>query len=273
MVKIKRNNENKNFTILGNEFLQDKEISLKLKGLLALILSLPESWNLSMKSLLSIVPDGQTSINTTFKEGIKFGYIDMIKTNKGKFEVEYSVSYKREFKRKKDLKIDNVADANYIIDHYFKKAKKGNRKKALEVLHGAFGKKGVIYGNKARLIESINDYFTLKIDFKYRKSVENFLSSGYWEQDFLKDQEEKEDKSIIHDYEDYKKYYNSYLRRIEKTEPMGNGIFKLIISKTEGTLSYDDFKSVWKWKKEGLWSELAEKLFIYDQDNYQNMEL
>jgi hypothetical protein len=37
--------KNKNYTTISNVFLKDKEISLKSKGLLALVMSLPENWD------------------------------------------------------------------------------------------------------------------------------------------------------------------------------------------------------------------------------------
>lgn len=262
MGKINRNLDNKNFTILGNDFLQDRFISLKTKGLIALILSLPADWSLTMKGLEGIVSDGQASVNTAFKEGINHGYIKMIKTNKGRFEVDYFVSYKKEFKAvKEELKIDNAADAVYIVDYYLKRFNKGNKKQALEILKGAFGKKGVIFGNKEKIIKQMDLYFDLKIDFKYRKSVQNFLSDGYWEQDFEKKEEQEQDKKTFkttNDNSDYSAYYRKYLRQVECEEPIiPRSVFDLIIRNARGHLEEMEFISVWKYKKEGIWSEKA----------------
>ena len=266
MGKINRNLDNKNFTILGNEFLQDKFISLKTKGLIALILSLPADWNLTMSGLEKIVTDGQSSVNSAFKEGIKAGYIKMVKTNKGKFEVDYFVSHKKEFKAvKEEFKIDNAADALHIVDYYLKRFNKGNKQKALEVLKGAFGNKGVIFGNKEKIIQQMDLYFDLKIDFKYRKNIETFLSDGYWEQDFEKKEEQKEDKKTFkttNDNSDYDNFYKRYLMYFRKEIPMRGGIFDFIIDNVEATreLTYDEFLSVWKYKKQGYWTQQANDL-------------
>ena len=40
-----RVNKTKNYTAMSNYHLQDKNISLKAKGLLSVMLSLPENWN------------------------------------------------------------------------------------------------------------------------------------------------------------------------------------------------------------------------------------
>ena len=40
--------KNENFTAMSNVHLRDKELSLKAKGLLSLVLSLPDYWHYSM---------------------------------------------------------------------------------------------------------------------------------------------------------------------------------------------------------------------------------
>ncbi len=43
----------KNYTSMSNEHLQNKELSLKAKGLLSYMLSLPDDWNYSLEGLVS----------------------------------------------------------------------------------------------------------------------------------------------------------------------------------------------------------------------------
>ncbi|MFQ9346696.1 MAG: hypothetical protein ACLR2O_16295 [Coprococcus sp.] len=40
---------NKNFTVMSNHHFKNKDLSLKAKGLLSLMLSLPEDWNYNMQ--------------------------------------------------------------------------------------------------------------------------------------------------------------------------------------------------------------------------------
>lgn len=63
------------YTIVSNSFLQDKRLSLKAKGLLTLMLSLPEDWNYSVKGLISFCKDGKDSVNSALKELEIAGYI------------------------------------------------------------------------------------------------------------------------------------------------------------------------------------------------------
>ena len=45
--------KNKGFTVMSNYHLRDKNLSLKAKGLLSYMLSLPEDWDYSIDGLVS----------------------------------------------------------------------------------------------------------------------------------------------------------------------------------------------------------------------------
>lgn len=63
------------FTRVHNEFLRDKTLSLAARGVLITLLQLPDSWNLSEKTIRSILPDGQKKVSTALKECEAKGYI------------------------------------------------------------------------------------------------------------------------------------------------------------------------------------------------------
>lgn len=65
----------KNYTIMSNYHLSDKEISLKAKGLLSQMLSLPENWDYTLKGLAKINKEGIEAIRTAVIELEKAGYI------------------------------------------------------------------------------------------------------------------------------------------------------------------------------------------------------
>ena len=44
-----------NYTVMCNDYLRDKQLSLKAKGLLSLMLSLPDNWNYSIRGWQSSV--------------------------------------------------------------------------------------------------------------------------------------------------------------------------------------------------------------------------
>ena len=54
----------KDFTIMCNHHLRNTELSLKAKGLLSLMLSLPEDWDYTTKGLAHICKDGISSLRS-----------------------------------------------------------------------------------------------------------------------------------------------------------------------------------------------------------------
>lgn len=67
--------KNRNFTTMSNYHLRDKNLSLKAKGLLSQILSLPDNWDYSVRGLASICLEGKDCIVTTLKELENKGYL------------------------------------------------------------------------------------------------------------------------------------------------------------------------------------------------------
>ena len=68
--------KNKDFSIISNNIFKDKKLSLKAKGLLALLLSLSDNWKLSVSGLNSILKEGHRSIRSTINELIEFKYME-----------------------------------------------------------------------------------------------------------------------------------------------------------------------------------------------------
>ena len=78
--------KNKNYTTISNQLFKNKTISLKAKGLMAYLLSLPNDWNLSINGIVACSKEGRRSIGNTIKELISAGYIERKQVrDKGKF--------------------------------------------------------------------------------------------------------------------------------------------------------------------------------------------
>lgn len=93
-MSVFRISKNKNFTVMSNYHFKEKDMSLKAKGLLSLMLSLPDSWDYSISGLVRLSKDGKDSVMTALAELEKFGYLTRSqKTNeKGQFSgVEYNI--------------------------------------------------------------------------------------------------------------------------------------------------------------------------------------
>lgn len=83
----------KGYTIMSNYHLRDKNLSLKAKGLLSIMLSLPDEWHYNVRGLAAICKEGVTSISSTLKELEQWGYMRRHQPNTGgKFgEIEYII--------------------------------------------------------------------------------------------------------------------------------------------------------------------------------------
>lgn len=88
-----RVNKTSDYTVISNYHLREKGMSLKAKGLLTLMLSLPENWDYSISGLASICAENETAIKTGLKELKKFGYLRISKIfpnkERGNKKIEY----------------------------------------------------------------------------------------------------------------------------------------------------------------------------------------
>lgn len=76
IAQVFRVERNKNFTVMSNHHFKNKDLSLKAKGLLSLMLSLPEDWNNNMRGLVSLSRDGIDSVRSAIKELEHYGYVE-----------------------------------------------------------------------------------------------------------------------------------------------------------------------------------------------------
>ena len=65
----------RDYTVMSNYHLRDKNLTLKSKGLLSLILSLPEDWNYTTRGLAAICKEGVDSIGAALRELESAGYL------------------------------------------------------------------------------------------------------------------------------------------------------------------------------------------------------
>lgn len=127
---LKKNIKN-NFTIVSNTILTDKNLDIKLRGLLITMLSLPPNWDFSIIGLQKILPDGRASIASALKKLEQFGYLvrTKVRDNKGKIvDVDYtiydephiiSVVDSQENDTSSEIIIDNISLSQEKIEHDF----------------------------------------------------------------------------------------------------------------------------------------------------------
>ena len=91
VIRIHKTN---NFTVMSNFHFKEKKMSLKAKGLLSLMLSLPENWNYSVSGLVRLSKDGKDNVMSALQELEKFGYLTRQQqfNAKGQFSgIEYNM--------------------------------------------------------------------------------------------------------------------------------------------------------------------------------------
>ena len=110
-VKVEKSND---YTVISNVFLRDKKLSLKAKGMLAVIMSLPNNWDFSINGLDKIISEGKRAIYSTIDELIECGYCQrkQLRAEIGFGEMEYTFSEKP----KQNVHTHNV-DAQVVDTH------------------------------------------------------------------------------------------------------------------------------------------------------------
>ena len=93
---IFRIEKNKNYTVMSNYHFRDKRLSLKAKGLLSEMLSLPDDWDYSVSGLVAINKEKEDTIKSTLKELKDAGYLVVnkilpSKETGGKITYEYVI--------------------------------------------------------------------------------------------------------------------------------------------------------------------------------------
>ena len=92
-MSVFRIEKNKNYTVMSNYHLRDKELSYKAKGLLSFMLSLPEDWDYSLNGLCVISKEGRDGIRSILKELQEQHYLEIekVRGDKGYFEYNYLI--------------------------------------------------------------------------------------------------------------------------------------------------------------------------------------
>ena len=125
-----------NFTTINNEFIFNKEMSLKAKGLLCHLLALPETWDLYVEEVEQWHKDGISAIYSAFKELSALGYVERTtQREKGKIvKWDYVVYEKPHIE---NLKVENLDVENQPLlnTNSIKYLNKVNTKKEFEFEH------------------------------------------------------------------------------------------------------------------------------------------
>lgn len=88
-----RVNKNRNYTVMSNHHLRDRNLSLRAIGLLSKMLSLPDDWDYSVPGLVAICQESKNIIQGALKELEKNGYLvrTMTRDSSGHIGYNYDV--------------------------------------------------------------------------------------------------------------------------------------------------------------------------------------
>lgn len=128
------------FAQIPNDYLRDNRLTLKARGLLALLMSHKEGWSLSIQSLAEHNQEGREAIRTAIKELEEFGYLERYQENaNGKFgEVVFITKDPADLPLPENPTAGNLGAKNTSLKEDYvkntKDTKKINNKKTAKVI-------------------------------------------------------------------------------------------------------------------------------------------
>lgn len=109
---VVRINKTQNYTVMSNYHFKEKDMSLKAKGLLSLMLSLPDDWDYSISGLVAICKENETAVKSTLKELQTFGYLKISKLmpdkDKHRSRIEYIYDIFEQPQEVKKQEVENL---------------------------------------------------------------------------------------------------------------------------------------------------------------------
>ena len=95
-MSVIRVNKTKDYSVISNYHFKDKRLSLKAKGLLSQMLSLPDNWDYSISGLIAINKENETAIKSALDELKENSYLTITKltpdkTKSGRLEYIYDI--------------------------------------------------------------------------------------------------------------------------------------------------------------------------------------
>ena len=109
----------RDYTVMSNHHLRNTNLSLEAKGLLSLMLSLPENWDYTTKGLARICKDGVDSICAGVRELEEQGYVirERVRNSNGQLgAIEYTILEQPRPPEREKPERENPVQVNPILD-------------------------------------------------------------------------------------------------------------------------------------------------------------
>ena len=180
-------NKTKNYTIMSNHHLKENEMSLKAKGLLSVMLSLPENWDYSINGLVSLCKENETSINSALKELKDFGYLRVDKlmpneTKTGRIEYVYNIFEEPQEKQdleKQDLEKQDLENLGVVLGGQLNNKILNNNKEKynINIIKKKVAKKATF---EPPTYEEVLAYATTRNRTDLAKTFYEYFETGNW---------------------------------------------------------------------------------------------
>lgn len=182
-----RINKTGDYTVMSNAHFKEKDMSLKAKGLLSLMLSLPDEWNYSIAGLVTLSSDGKDSVMNGLTELEKFGYLKRtkLKNANGTFAgYDYDV-YEKPFAVQPYAENPNTEKPNTENPPQLS-TKELNTKKS-SIKESNTKEKGIDYVGIANAFKEIcTSYPAIRhLSEARKKAIKARINAGYTQDDFI----------------------------------------------------------------------------------------
>lgn len=182
MAEVFRINKTKNYTVMSNYHLQDKNLSYKAKGLLSCMLSLPDDWNYSVRGLASISKEGIKAINSMLKELEENYYLkrERKQENNGRFYYEYNI-YETPYTQKGITDKGSTLNGTQINTNIINNNKKDKIDKAFNPITNELIKRNFIEEYDFELYKYDDLFIELLNEYEYKDVIKvcNYII-GKW---------------------------------------------------------------------------------------------
>lgn len=203
------------YTTISNVFLRDKNLSIKAKGFLAVVMGLPEKWDFSIKGICSILKEGKTAIYNVIQELKEYHYCETneIRDEKGLYigldyifyEEPHIDNPHQEYPHTENQDMDNEPqynkEENSKIDRINETEDKEERDKSLSKKDELFEKCWIAYRRKGKKCKSKPYWNKLKEEEKQRvlPHIKAYVSANElrFQQDFERYLRDKTFDSIV----------------------------------------------------------------------------
>lgn len=127
----------KNFTSVSNYLIKDERLSLKDKGMMLVLLSLPDNWNFSVKGLETICKEARNTINSILNDLEKNGYLERTRVYENRrikewrydiYEIPKCLYRKNEDIKNEDINFEDIKNETQLNTKESKKEKSSTKK-------------------------------------------------------------------------------------------------------------------------------------------------